>query len=85
MSKIFAAMMNTSETEPEFSFIDKEASASEHSFSSIVGIVPKHAESSLRIMEEYLDKQQLTDVVLIAGITTFSLLYRLNYQMIRPD
>ncbi|XP_043679056.1 kelch-like protein 5 [Vespula pensylvanica] len=67
MSKIFAAMMNTSETEPEFSFVDKEASASEHSFSSIVGIVPKHAESSLRIMEEYLDKQQLTDVVLIAG------------------
>ncbi|KAK2579589.1 hypothetical protein KPH14_010884 [Odynerus spinipes] len=60
-------MMNTSETEQDFSFVDKETSASEQSISSIVGIVPKHAECSLRIMEEYLDNQQLTDVILIAG------------------
>jgi len=44
--------------------------ASEHSISSImscVSISPKHAESSLRVMESYLHKQQLTDVTLIAG------------------
>ncbi|XP_077258848.1 kelch-like protein 5 [Temnothorax americanus] len=34
---------------------------------SSVSISPKHAESSLQIMESYLHKQQLTDVTLIAG------------------
>ncbi|XP_071628490.1 kelch-like protein 5 [Temnothorax longispinosus] len=34
---------------------------------SCVSISPKHAESSLQIMESYLHKQQLTDVTLIAG------------------
>ncbi|XP_024871275.1 kelch-like protein 5 isoform X2 [Temnothorax curvispinosus] len=34
---------------------------------SCVSISPNHAESSLRIMESYLHKQQLTDVTLIAG------------------
>ncbi|XP_071629827.1 kelch-like protein 1 [Temnothorax longispinosus] len=34
---------------------------------SCVSISPSHAESSLRIMESYLHKQQLTDVTLIAG------------------
>lgn len=48
--------------------LDKDAS--EHSISSMmscVSISPKHAESSLRVMESYLHKQQLTDVTLIAG------------------
>ncbi|TGZ45803.1 Kelch-like protein 5 [Temnothorax longispinosus] len=34
---------------------------------SCVPISPNHAESSLRIMESYLHKQQLTDVTLIAA------------------
>ncbi|TGZ45800.1 hypothetical protein DBV15_02661 [Temnothorax longispinosus] len=37
---------------------------------SCVSISPSHAESSLRIMESYLHKQQLTDVTLIAGKCT---------------
>ncbi|EFN84981.1 hypothetical protein EAI_17322 [Harpegnathos saltator] len=48
--------------------LDKDAS--EHSISSIISCVsvsPKHAENSLRVMESYLHKQQLTDVTLIAG------------------
>jgi len=51
--------------------LDKDAS--EHSISSMmscVSISPKHAESSLHIMESYLHKQQLTDVTLIAGECT---------------
>ncbi|XP_015172686.1 PREDICTED: kelch-like protein 5 isoform X2 [Polistes dominula] len=68
MSKNFGSMIcHINETGTKFSFGNKEHSPSEQSISSIVKIVSKHAESSLRIMEEYLDKQQLTDVILIAG------------------
>lgn len=64
-------------------FPSKEMSASEHSISSLSSntsaattttttqdenfSVPKHAENSLRIMDECLQKQQLTDVTIIAG------------------
>lgn len=63
--------------EQEFLFANKEASGSEHSISRMVSSinasqdenfrVSNHAENSLRVMEKYLHKQQLTDVILIAG------------------
>lgn len=63
--------------EQELLFSNKEASASEHSISSMVSSisvsqdenfrVSKHAENSLKVMEKYLHKQELTDVTLIAG------------------
>jgi len=64
-----AKATNKGEQQQEFSLgLDKDAS--EHSISSMMScmsISPKHAENSLRVMESYLHKQQLTDVTLIAG------------------
>lgn len=70
--------MSSIKGESELRFSQKDASASEYSISSIASTisvsqdenfrVSKHAENSLKIMEEYLQKQQLCDVTLIAGI-----------------
>lgn len=61
----------------DFLFPNKEASVSEHSISSMVSSISisqdenfrmsEHAGNSLKVMERYLHKQQLTDVTLIAG------------------
>lgn len=69
--------MNSIKGESELRFLQKDASVSECSISSIASTlsvsqdenfrVSKHAENSLKIMEEYLQKQQLCDVTLIAG------------------
>ena len=73
--------MNPNKGEQDSRFSQKDTSASEYSISSIASTVSisqdenfrvsKHAENSLRIMEEYLKKQQLTDVTLIAGKKLF--------------
>lgn len=67
-----AKITNNKGEQQEFPLgLDKDAS--EHSISSMmscVSISPKHAESSLRVMESYLHRQQLTDVTLIAGERT---------------
>lgn len=56
----------------------KDASTSEQSISSLASNlsisqdeqfrVSKHAENSLKCMENYLYNQQLTDVILVAGL-----------------
>ena len=68
----------TNKGDQDFLFSNKEASTSEHSISSMVSIsqdenfrMTEHAENSLRVMERYLHKQQLTDVTLIAGKRTY--------------
>lgn len=71
------AVAGTNKGELDFLFANKEASASEHSISSMVSSISasqdenfrmtKHAENSLKVMEKYLHDQQLTDVILIAG------------------
>ncbi|XP_015599549.1 kelch-like protein 5 [Cephus cinctus] len=71
----------TNKGEQGICFPQREASTSEHSISSMVSNVsnsqdenfrvPKHAENSLKVMEEYLYKEQLTDVTLIAGDRRF--------------
>ncbi|KAG7201661.1 hypothetical protein KM043_004391 [Ampulex compressa] len=80
MSKLTHTAAALSKGDQEFLFSEKEASASEHSISSMISNIstqdenfraPKHAESSLRIMEKYLQRQQLTDVTLIAGNRRF--------------
>lgn len=63
--------------EQELHLPKKDATTSEQSISSLMSTasssldenfrVAKHAESSLRCMEDYLHQQLLTDVVLIAG------------------
>lgn len=85
-------IMISNKGEPETRFSQKDASVSEYSISSIASTVsvtqdenfrvPKHAENSLKIMEEYLQKQQLTDVTLIAGKKSFSFLYLINFLVI---
>ncbi|XP_076619748.1 kelch-like protein 5 [Colletes latitarsis] len=67
---------NRGELFKELLFSNKEASISEHSISSVVSSIStsqdeKHAENSLKVMEKYLHKQQLTDVTLIAGTRRF--------------
>ncbi|XP_051165737.1 kelch-like protein 5 [Leptopilina boulardi] len=74
--------MSSIKGESELRFSQKDASASEYSISSIASTisvsqdenfrVSKHAENSLKIMEEYLQKQQLCDVTLIAGEKRFN-------------
>ncbi|XP_012344511.1 kelch-like protein 5 isoform X2 [Apis florea] len=76
MSRTSHTGTGSNKVELEYLFSNKEASASEHSISSMVSNsssqdenfrVSKHAENSLRVMEKYLHEQQLTDVILIAG------------------
>ncbi|XP_046627116.1 kelch-like protein 5 isoform X1 [Neodiprion virginianus] len=67
--------LNKADTEIRFS--QREASTSEQSISSIVSSISisqdenfrvlKHAENSLKVMDSYFQKQQLTDVTLVAG------------------
>lgn len=80
--------MSSIKGESESRFSQKDVSASEYSISSIASTVSvsqdenfrvsKHAENSLKIMEEYLQKQQLTDVTLIAGKQLFSIFNNLS-------
>lgn len=77
MSRISHTGAASNKAEHEFLFSNKEASASEHSISSMASSISvsqdenfrmsKHAENSLRVMEKYLHEKQLTDVILIAG------------------
>ncbi|XP_076244512.1 kelch-like protein 5 isoform X2 [Calliopsis andreniformis] len=81
MSRISHIGTVTNKGEQEFLFSNKEASVSEHSISSIVSSISisqdenfrmsEHAENSLKVMERYLHRQQLTDVILIAGNKRF--------------
>ena len=85
--------MSSNKGEQETRFSQKDGSASEYSISSIASSVSvtqdenfrvsKHAEHSLKIMEEYLQKQQLTDVTLIAGKKSFTNLYLINFFVVR--
>ncbi|KAG8038857.1 hypothetical protein G9C98_003164 [Cotesia typhae] len=68
--------------EEVLTLLKKDATTSEQSISSLMSSastiqdenfrVAKHAEISLKCMENYLHKQQLTDIVLIAGDKRFS-------------
>ncbi|XP_076391790.1 kelch-like protein 5 isoform X2 [Megachile rotundata] len=81
MSKVSHTGTGMNKGEQEFLFSNKEASGSEHNILRMVSSIStsqdenfrvlKHAENSLRVMEKYLHKQQLTDVILIAGNRRF--------------
>ncbi|XP_066584092.1 kelch-like protein 5 [Prorops nasuta] len=79
MSKEGHRLTGANKGDQESSLCEKDASASEHSISSMTSSisqdeyfrVPNHAENNLKAMEEYLNKKQLTDITLIAGSRRF--------------
>ena len=73
----FPNCQKVNDTAMDNAFKLENTSTSEHSISSVAlntsasqdenFSVPKHAENSLRVMDDYLQRQQLTDVTIIAG------------------